>query len=385
MFFAILVPLLPLIRRDPDLHLSFTEAALLKSVYAGASAVLQIPAGFMAERVGEFWLLIGGNIWVAGGLLAMAAATGYWLLVAAAVVGGLGGGTQHPLATSMVSRAYEKRGRSTAVGTVNFAGDLGKMAAPAFALLVAVKYGWRSTLAVVALAAIGFMAVAAFFRRAVDIGPPAAEDADGRLNDRRSVRLAGFVTLSGVGFLDSGVRGAALAFLPFLMEQKGMTEPQMFGMLILLLAGGAAGKFVCGWLGERIGTIRVILGTKGLTSLLIFATLPTPPVALAPLVVVLGIGLNGTSSVLYATVASFVAPHRRARMYGYFYTSNEGGGVLMPLLMGRIADLASLRAAIVFLGVVTALIVPASLSLARFPEVGRPGRPPQDSPTRPSG
>ena len=45
LFFALMVPLLPIIKEDMDL--SFTEVGLLRSVFNGASGVLQIPAGFL--------------------------------------------------------------------------------------------------------------------------------------------------------------------------------------------------------------------------------------------------------------------------------------------------------------------------------------------------
>ena len=133
LFFALLVPLLPLIKED--MGLSFAQVGMLRSVFSGASAILQVPAGLVAESAGEFWLLIAGNVWVSVGLVAMALSPVFWALVAASGIGGLGGGTQHPLASSMVSRAYDDRGRATAVGTVNFAGDLGKMIAPLVAWL----------------------------------------------------------------------------------------------------------------------------------------------------------------------------------------------------------------------------------------------------------
>jgi MFS family permease len=144
LFFALLVPLLPAIKDDLDL--SFAQIGLLRSVFSGASAVLQIPVGFLAESMGEFWLLVLGNVWVSIGLVAMAFSPLFILLLVVSFLGGLGGGAQHPLASSMVSRAYDDKGRSTAVGTVNFAGDIGKMIAPAVAGLIAIQFSWRTTL-----------------------------------------------------------------------------------------------------------------------------------------------------------------------------------------------------------------------------------------------
>lgn len=363
-FFALIVPLLPFIKQD--LGLSFAEIGLLKSVFNGASAVLQIPAGFAAERVGEFWLLVGGNLWVAVGLVGMAAAPAYAGLLAVSFLGGLGGGAQHPLASSMVSRAYDDKGRSTAVGTVNFAGDLGKMAAPAVAGLMAVAYGWRETLWVMGMAGAAFMLLSALGRRSVDIGRPRAERPRAATGTSDSAPLSGFVTLSAIGFLDSTTRGAALAFLPFVLEAKDLGPGQVSGLLVLLFAGGAAGKFICGWLGDRFGTISLVWLTKGLTAALLVLSLLAPAWATAPLMVALGVGLNGTSSVLYATVADFVPARRRARLYGFYYTTNEGSTVLAPFAYGLVADLISLNSAMLTMGLVTAAILPSSLMLKRY-------------------
>ena len=365
-FFTLIVPLLPLMRDDPDLALSYTEVGILKSVFTGSSAVLQVPAGWAAEFTGEFWLLIGGNLWVALGLLLVAVMPTFLLLVVVSFVVGLGGGTQHPLASSMVSRAYDDKGRSTAVGTVNFAGDLGKMAAPAVGGLLADGLGWRGTVRAAGIAGAAFIGALALTRRAVDIpvvdptSEPGAELPDEGGNFR------GFLALSLIGFLDSMARGGSLAFLPFVLEDKGMSFGRISLMLFILFVGGAAGKFVCGWLGERFEPVRLIWWSKGLTAVLLVAVIFAPVQALIPLVLLLGLGLNGTSSVLYATVAGLIPPRRRARMYGYFYTTNEGGSIAAPVLYGRIADVFNLRIAILAMSAATALILPVSLAFGRL-------------------
>ena len=360
--FALLFPLLPLI--ESDMELSFTEVGLLRATFSGASAVLQIPAGFIAEQTGEFWLLLAGNIWVSVGLVGMAAALGFPLLIALSFIGGLGGGFQHPLASSMVSRAYDARGRSTAVGTVNFAGDLGKMIAPPIvAGAIALNLGWRQILGVVGLASLVFMLLSALARRSVDIGKPARASSASDAAEDGNTRLSGFVTLSGIGMLDSTVRTAALTFMPFVLISKDIDEARAISMLFFVFVGGAAGKFAVGWLGDRFGVVSLIWGTKGLTAALIVLAIYAPPWAMLPLLIALGVGLNGTSSILYATVAEFVPANRRGRYYGFFYTTNELGTVAAPIAYGIIADALSLNATMLIMGCVTALILPASLLL----------------------
>ena len=361
LFFALYAPLLPLIKNDLDL--SFTEVGVLRSLYAAASTVLQVPVGFLAERVGEFWLLVGGNVWVALGLIAMSLAPSFAALLGATLLGGLGGGTQHPLASGIVSRAYDTKSRATAVGTVNFAGDLGKMAAPAVALIVALAYGWRETMLFTGIAAVVFFLASTFVRHSVDIGRP--EPAESKQAPGGGA-TAGFRILSAVGFIDSGIRAAALTFVPFILADRGMEESLIFVMLILLLAGGALGKYVCGWLSERHGLISIVWATKALAAALLAATVVAPMVLIAPLMVLLGVGLNGTSSSLYATVAVFTPQERRSRMYGFFYTTNSIGEFTAPLVFGRFADWSGIRASMGLMGLFATTVLPVSLLLRAY-------------------
>ena len=374
LFFALLAPLLPLMKED--LGLSFTEVGMLRSVFTGASAVLQIPAGLLAETAGEFWLLIIGNFWVSAGLLAMALSGSFIFLLAASAVGGLGGGAQHPLASSMVSRAYDDKGRAGAVGTVNFAGDLGKMIAPIVAgfLAGANPAGWRTAFWWVGWGGIAFMLASVLTRRWVDVGRPPRRErrsqsadggGDGADESEGRAKLGGFIALSVVGALDGAVRTSALVFLPFVMSDKGMGAAEISAALALLFAGGAAGKFACGWLGERMSALSLIWATKGLTAILLVAALYAPAALILPLAVLIGIGLNGTSSVLYATVATFVPPGRRARFYGFFYTTNEFGSVAAPLAYGAAADAMGVSAAMALMGAATMAILPVSLTLRK--------------------
>ena len=372
LFYALLIPLLPIMREDPALDLSYTEVGLLRTGFGTASIVLQVPAGFLAERWDEFWLLIAGNIWVGAGFLLMAALTSYVPLLAATVLGGLGGGTQHPLATSMVSRAYRDEGHSAAVGTVNFAGDIGKMLAP---LVVIVGLGWRSTMRLVGAAGIVFMALSTLTRRSV--GSPQTADAPAEGGAPSAVGAAaparGLFTLGSIGFMDAATRTAALTFVPFVLADRGAGTREVLILLTLLLAGGAAGKYGCGWLDDRYGSMGLVWWTKGATALLLLAILVTPVVSAPALMLVLGFGLNGTSSVLYAAVARFAPRDRRASTYGYYYTVTEASAIA-PFIYGRIADLTNLRVTMTIMAAATALILPASLLVRRHLAAGTPPR-----------
>src|SRR5215471_18920802 len=116
-FSDILYVLLPI--WAAEFRLTFVQVGIIRSVYSGAMAAFQIPAGLLAERWGERRLLAAGTAITAGGFLS---------LLAVLLIAGLGSGVQHPLSSSLVSKAYETGPRRAALGTYNFSGDLGKVA-----------------------------------------------------------------------------------------------------------------------------------------------------------------------------------------------------------------------------------------------------------------
>ena len=125
---------------------------------------------------------------------------------------------------------------------------------------------------------------------------------------RRRARRFAFPVLLSIGVIDSATRMAFLTFLPFVLTAKGASLPTIGLALTLVFAGGAAGKLVCAFIGARIGAIATVWLTEGLTALGIVALLPLPLEAALVLLPVIGVALNGTSSVLYGSVPDLVAP-----------------------------------------------------------------------------
>ena len=125
-------------------------------------------------------------------------------------------------------------------------------------------------------------------------------------------RRLGFPLLLSIGVIDSATRMGFLTFLPFLLTAKGASLPTIGLALTLVFAGGAAGKLVCAFIGARIGVIATVWLTEALTTVAIVALLPLPLEAALVLLPVIGIALNGTSSVLYGSVPDLVEPARRS-------------------------------------------------------------------------
>jgi MFS family permease len=77
----------------------------------------------------------------------------------------------------------------------------------------------------------------------------------------------------------------------------------------------------------------------------------------------IGIALNGTSSVLYGTVTDFVHADRQARAFGLFYTLGSAAGGAAPLIFGALSDWIGLAQAIVGLSALILTTVPLTVLL----------------------
>jgi len=354
-----------------EFALSYAALGALRMLYTGAMASLQVPASLLAGRIGAVTVLaLGTALAGAAYLLIGLTGAGFTLLAAALLAGGAGSATQHPLASALVSRAYDQSGARVALGTYNFAGDLGKMAIPATMAWLPVALPWRDALGLIGV--LGLVAAIAIPlalpRNAGRIATPAATAAKGgaAVTHLRPPHRIAFPLLLTIGVIDSATRMGFLAFLPFVLKEKGAGLETIGLALTLVFAGGAAGKLACGLLGERLGVLRTVLLTECATALGILALAPLPMVPALGCLPLIGLALNGTSSVLYGTVPELVAPDRREKAFGLFYTGTIGGGAVAPALYGLIGDAVGPASAMGVVAAICMVTVPLAIALNPF-------------------
>lgn len=343
--------------------LSYAAIGALKAVYSGAMASGQIPSGWLAGRLGGVHVLAFGTALVAVGY-GLAGLTGsLYGVVAGLALAGLGGSTQHPIASTLVAGAYPGLRSRTALGTYNFTGDVGKVALPALFALIAASLGWRQAMMVTAAIAIAGAGTIFATLQSAEMRAKANAAKAVAGHDLPQERPWAFWLLFCIHVSDSAVRSGFLIFLPFLLQAKGADLPTIGLALSLLFAGGATGKLAMGWLGARLGVVASVVLTELATTLLIVAILPlslTWTLALLPLV---GLMLNGTSSVLYGTIPEFVRPERRTHAFAVFYTGGSVAGASSPFLFGVLGDVVGLVPALVGVGALALLTVPMVVAL----------------------
>lgn len=395
LFYAIffVIPLAAL-----EFDLSFTQASLIKTFFSLFSSLLQYPCALLTGSVSDLSLLALGTGWVGLGMVVMGLSTGIWPLWISTIGAGMGGSAQHPVASSLVSRLFSQTRRGSAIGTLNFGGDVGKATFAGIMSFLLLYLNWRQTLCVVGLGAAIFSIGWYWISRGL-ARPSAVTDSEGdischprpQMNHENSDptatstvepppgrnRRRRFVVISAIGMLDNSTRSTLLTFLPFLYLAKGMGKEHLGVYLTLVATGGLFGKLGCGIVADYIGNVGMIVVTEVLTASLILLCLMSDPTTGLVVAAFLGFFLNGTSSVIYSQAAGVIPVSIRTQGYGAFFTFTLGAAATTPLLFGLLGDFfqtrydewSGLMAIFVGMTAMTAVTIPLA---ATFWGLGRP-------------
>ncbi|WP_085594779.1 MFS transporter [Thalassospira sp. MCCC 1A01428] len=338
--------------------LSYAALAVIRSLYYATMGGLQLPANRLLRGWSARAALILSTAIAATGLVIMALPFGLAGLCVGLVVAGIGSSIQHPRASLLVTDSYGEAARRP-LGIYNFAGDLGKAVVPALVALLLTVLAWQPVLGLMAILGIALICTL------VRLVPPVSAAKDRERGATATRRRGGFRILTVIGGFDTATRMGYLLFLPFLVQGLGGGLPMVGVALALLFIGGAFGKALFGGLGERLGVVRTVMMTEAIAALLIVTTLFTPLILMLILLPLLGLVLNGTSSVLYGTVPE-LSDGDTGRAFAVFYTSVIGSGGLAPILYGAIADHSSRTVGVIAAAATAVLIIPLVLALGPY-------------------
>ena len=339
--------------------LAYSVVGLLRAAYSVTMAGLQIPSSLVAERFGKRAVLGLGTLLAGAGFI-FAGISGTLIgLCIGLIISGVGSSTQHPLASALVANAYAGTESRAALATYNFSGDIGKMLLPAAAGLLLIVCSWQSSLLVFGCAGlVAAVAILLALRPPPDLPRSSSARTAGAVQSAQGTDWRGFSALFSLGIIDSATRMSFLTFLPFVLGAKGASLTTVGFGLTLVFLGGAAGKLVCGRLGAHIGVVRTVWLTELLTTGGIIVILLLPLGAALAALVLVGIALNGTSSVLYGTVPELVADAQRGKAFGIFYTGTIGAGAIAPILCGWLGDVTGIEGAMLAVALFVLLTLP---------------------------
>ena len=135
-----------------DFSLNTAQMGWLLSAFFWPYAVLQIPAGWLVDRLGARKLYsVSFAIWSVACAL-MAAASGFWSLLVVRVVLGVGQAAIFPASIHVIASSFTDKQRATAVALFSTGSRFGLIVLPVTGAWLISNWGWRVFFLVIGLA-----------------------------------------------------------------------------------------------------------------------------------------------------------------------------------------------------------------------------------------
>lgn len=355
---SMLAAIYPLLRAEFDL--SYTQIGTMTLAFQATASLLQPMVGAVTDRHPQPRSLALGMSSTFCGVLLLAFAVRYEMLLAGAMMIGIGSAVFHP-ESSRVARLASGGRFGTAQSVFQLGGNFGQSMGPLLAAFVVVPLG-RPAVAWFAVAAA--LGVAVLYR--VGIWADGRRRASAVAHDRalkwpRAVVLRALVVLALLTF-SKNIYTASMSsyFTFFTMDRFGLGTQGGQIMLFLFLAGMAAGVMLGGILGDRIGTLRVIW--VSILGVLPFS-LALPHVGLLGtgfLAALIGLVLASAFPAI-VVFAQELVPGRTGTVAGLFFGLSFGMGGIAAAALGVLADAHGIRTVFLVCSILPALGVLAVL------------------------
>ncbi|MFT5504005.1 MAG: FSR family fosmidomycin resistance protein-like MFS transporter [Gammaproteobacteria bacterium] len=338
--------------------LSYTQVGLLRAASNTAMSILEIPAGILAEKYGEPVLISAGLVFAGLGYIGVALADKFYWIVIFFVLSGAGAAFQHSLSSSLIACNFDPAGRRKALGTYNSAGDAGKLAFTAiFGFGLGLGIAWNASVILLSLSALLLAAITPWLcRRAITGLTQTAACPEHWLTGSWGIKdRARFTRLTITASLDSVAQAVFFTFIAFLLIEKGMDENQAAIAIVMALSGGMVGKFCSGFLAAEFGDRRAFLLLQGLTIVSFILIVNIPAVYVFWILPLVGLVVQGSSTVTYGSVSEFVAEERQARGYALIYSVGSAASVAGTFAFGVIGDVYGLNS--LFIGLSLLVVI----------------------------
>jgi len=325
-----------------NFNLTKQELGGITSAFSIASGFSQLPAGWLADRLGPTILITIGVAGVGVGGVLIGLSQSYVMLIVFMVFMGLMAGGYHPASTPLISMSVPPNQRGRALGFHLIGGNSSFFITPIIAAAIAGALGWRSVFLILAIPTIVLgiffylylrkryskSHVEAMKRRQMEETPP---------QPGYKRRLIAFLTMMVIG---GGAGATVNSFLVvYMKDQLGASnEVATMAMSIIFSSGLWAGP-IGGWIADRVGSTKVIIVTGIIGALMIFALKS----------VSLGWGLwivlwvNGVIQAMRFPVTEvFIMSQspakNRSMIYGIYYSTMQYTGAIFAPIMGGFID-----------------------------------------------
>jgi MFS transporter, FSR family, fosmidomycin resistance protein len=347
-YFLTLPPLFPFLKEA--FGVGYTELGLMMTLTYAASALAQVPVGFLVDRTGARLVLTVGLALLAVGFGLVGLAPSFVVVLGLTMMAGLGHSVFHPADYAILNASMSPARIGRAFSVHTFAGHLGSAVAPAAMIALAAVSGWR--MALVIAGASGLAVMLAMMTQWSSL----RDDALPKPKKKEKVAEGHAVPASGVTLLFS--RPMILFFLFFATLSMTSTGMQAFSVSALVtlhdmpiatasaaltayLFCSAAGILVGGEIADRTKRHDIVAGivfviTAVFSLMLAWFDLPFAP--LVVLMIVMGLGQGIIRPARDMMLRSAAPQGSAGKVFGFVSMGISVGSAVAPIPFGWLLD-----------------------------------------------
>jgi fucose permease len=311
---------------------SDADFALLYFLSSLAYAAAAFTGGFLTERVGRRVVLVAALLVAAIGAVGQALSPSWVLLLIAIMFGAWGSGSIDGGVNALFLDVY-RDARGGALSFLHLFFGLGALIGP-FCIGLAVTAGMNWRLALLFTGAAFLIGVPIMTRVPMPSGRHAHETDNKpaeHLNEteRSLLPFAGLAV--GIGFYVAAEIGVSSWLVQFL---SGVSVAAATAVLSGFWGGLSLGRFLSGWIADRMDYYAYTIGCIVLASLSLIGAVIVPWLPLSALLFALTGMFFGPIFPMIMTLGGNIYPHRLAALGGSLTTAAVVGGLIYPPLMG---------------------------------------------------
>lgn len=333
-------PMLPYMQQE--FNLNYTKTGAITSAFTLSNGASQLPAGWLADRMGPTYLITMGVLGVAIGGLFVGLSQSYLMLLISLVFMGLMAGGYHPASTPLISLSVPVNQRGRALGIHLIGGNSSFFIAPIIAGSVAGVWGWRGVYLALAIPT-AILGVFFFMYLNRKYGETHIEAMRRKKEEEHPPqpgyqrRLIAYLTMMVIG---GGAGFSVQSFLtPYMVDMLGSSkEAATMAMSIIFSSGVWAGP-LGGYLSDKIGSAKIIIVTGILSGLIIFALNKVDyGWGLWTVLWVMGLIQALRFPVTEVFIMSQAPAKHRSTVYGIYYSTMQYTGAIFAPIMGWFLD-----------------------------------------------
>ena len=354
----LLAPLFPWLKTE--FNVTYAQLGFLMTVFFVVSCAVQAASGFVVDKFGPRPVLFVGLALIGFAAFGYAMSTSYWMLAAAAVLGGMGNGVFHPVDYTLLNRKVSAARLGHAYSVHGITGSLGWALAPAMLVPITLAYSWR--VALMAAGTLAFVVLAVQLLNRDKLALPdavATKEVKAQNNSLEFLKIPAVWMCFTFFFWYAGVLSVIQTFAPEAARQLHDVPLPLVAMCLTIYMLSSAGGMVLGGflVADALHCERIVfigVGVAAIVALLL--ALGDYPAWLVPVLFgVMGFasGMAGPSRDLL--VKRSTPDNASGRVYGVVYAGLDIGQAVMPLIFGVLMDHGQYRS--VLLGLVALQVV----------------------------